>query len=417
MLRAYRFLKALTAGLLALCVLAGIAYAAKSDDIQDEIDDLEAESESLAAERERIEGEIEETNDEMLDIAGEKAQIDKEIGILEREIANLNEQIHQYSLLIAERQAELDTILAEQNELFHRYQTRMRAIQEHGEISYLSVLLNADSFADMLNYRVMVNEISEADRKMMDDLSTMALQVLQAKEALDNERGKLEDKRRELSESETLLREKRAQSDELLATLYRMCADLEDDAERYEALENEMSAQIAEKEQELTEAKREEYLAWLAQQNRNDNDNTGDNTDNNGVDSSEVFFLYPLAYYGVVTSAYGYRYHPITGNYSFHTGVDIGVAEGTAIYASRSGYVSEATYSYAFGYYVTINHMDGYSTLYGHMTHYIVSPGDYVTQGQVIGYVGATGVYCTGPHLHFTIYYNGSTVNPMDYIG
>ena len=65
---------------------------------------------------------------------------------------------------------------------------------------------------------------------------------------------------------------------------------------------------------------------------------------------------------------------------------------------------------------MTINHYDGFSTLYGHMTNYVVSEGDYVEQGQVIGYVGSTG-YSTGPHLHFTIYYNGSTVNPAAYIG
>ena len=96
--------------------------------------------------------------------------------------------------------------------------------------------------------------------------------------------------------------------------------------------------------------------------------------------------MYPLAVRASrVSSAYGYRVHPITGNYSFHNGVDLPVPQGTAIYASRSGYVSATTYSYAYGYYVTINHMDGYSTLYAHMTHYIVSSGQYVEKGQVIG--------------------------------
>lgn len=421
-----RVFVSLIAGLLALSLILGlvamIANAAKSDDIQDEIDELESESESLAAEREKIEGEIEKTNDKMLDIANEKAQIDKQIIILEEEIDNVNEQIHSYSLLIAERQAELDEIIVEQNALFARYQSRMRAIQEHGEISYLSVLLNAESFADMLTYRVMIEEISNADQQMMDELSGMALEVLQAKEALDNERGKLEDTKRELAEAEVLLATKREESEALLDELYLLCADLQNDAETYEAMEAELSDEIAQKEDELTEAKREEYLAWLAQQNQNNGGNNGGGSGGNSSDSgnggssSGVYFMYPLAYYGVVTSSYGYRVHPITGNYSFHNGVDLAVSQGTPIYASRSGYVSTATYNYVYGYYVTINHMDGYSTLYGHMTHYIVSDGEYVTQGQVIGYVGSTG-YSTGPHLHFTIYYNGSTVNPMEYIG
>ena len=98
-----------------------------------------------------------------------------------------------------------------------------------------------------------------------------------------------------------------------------------------------------------------------------------------------------------------------------HNGVDLACSSGTPIYASKSGYVTTATYHYAYGNYVTINHMDGFSTLYGHMTYFVVSEGEYVEQGQVIGYVGSTG-YSTGPHLHFTIYYDGSTVNPMNYI-
>ena len=117
----------------------------------------------------------------------------------------------------------------------------------------------------------------------------------------------------------------------------------------------------------------------------------------------------------VITSPYGYRYHPIDGAYRFHNGVDLAVAQGTPVYATKSGTVTTATFSSGYGYYVTINHGDGFSSLYGHMTHYTVSSGDYVNQGDLIGYVGSTG-YSTGPHLHFTMFYNGATVNPMDYV-
>lgn len=95
--------------------------------------------------------------------------------------------------------------------------------------------------------------------------------------------------------------------------------------------------------------------------------------------------------------------------------MDLAAGSGTAIYATQSGTVTSACYNEAYGNMVTINHANGYSSLYGHMTNYIVSVGDYVTQGQTIGYVGSTG-WSTGPHLHFTIYYNGSDVNPMNYV-
>jgi murein DD-endopeptidase MepM/ murein hydrolase activator NlpD len=98
-----------------------------------------------------------------------------------------------------------------------------------------------------------------------------------------------------------------------------------------------------------------------------------------------------------------------------HNGVDLAGISGTPIYAARSGKVTTATYGSSGGYYVNINHGDGFSSIYLHMTHYIVSAGQYVNQGQVIGYMGSTGA-STGPHLHFGIAYNGVYVNPANYI-
>ena len=99
----------------------------------------------------------------------------------------------------------------------------------------------------------------------------------------------------------------------------------------------------------------------------------------------------------------------------FHYGVDLAIGAGTPIYAAKSGTVVQSTMASVNGNYVTIQHSDGTSTLYAHMSSRAVSAGDYVAQGSVIGYVGTTGL-STGPHLHFEIYVNGSTVNPMEYV-
>jgi murein DD-endopeptidase MepM/ murein hydrolase activator NlpD len=99
-----------------------------------------------------------------------------------------------------------------------------------------------------------------------------------------------------------------------------------------------------------------------------------------------------------------------------HNGIDMACAQGTPIYATRAGTVTTASYQAGgAGYYVTVNHGDGFSSTYMHLTHYVVSKGDYVTAGQTLGYVGSTGA-STGPHLHFGIFYNGSSVNPADYV-
>jgi murein DD-endopeptidase MepM/ murein hydrolase activator NlpD len=109
------------------------------------------------------------------------------------------------------------------------------------------------------------------------------------------------------------------------------------------------------------------------------------------------------------------RESPTAGASTYHQGVDLAGPEGTPIYATRAGRVTTATYSSSAGYYVTINHLDGYSSIYMHMTNYVVSSGQTVSAGQLIGYMGNTGV-STGSHLHFGISYNGAYVNPCNYV-
>ena len=103
-----------------------------------------------------------------------------------------------------------------------------------------------------------------------------------------------------------------------------------------------------------------------------------------------------------VTSFYGPRYHPITGEYHNHSGTDIGAYAGTEIYAAHGGVVLTSAYHYSYGNYVVLSRGDDITTLYAHMSKRAVKVGDVVSQGQVIGYVGSTGS-STAPHLHFEV--------------
>ena len=117
-----------------------------------------------------------------------------------------------------------------------------------------------------------------------------------------------------------------------------------------------------------------------------------------------------------ITSPFGMRTHPILGTQRLHNGIDMACTQGTPIYATRAGTVTVASYQAGgAGYYVSINHLDGFSSIYMHMTNYVVSAGQSVSQGQLIGYVGSTGL-STGPHLHFGSSYAGTYVNPLAYI-
>jgi murein DD-endopeptidase MepM/ murein hydrolase activator NlpD len=121
------------------------------------------------------------------------------------------------------------------------------------------------------------------------------------------------------------------------------------------------------------------------------------------------FFLWPVR--GRITSPYGYRVSPFTGNRTFHSGMDIGSPLGTPIRAAMAGLVTAAGYDATFGNYVVISHHAGYRTMYGHMNAIRVKAGAYVGAGDLIGTVGSTGL-STGAHLHFTVYKNGRTTNP-----
>lgn len=121
-------------------------------------------------------------------------------------------------------------------------------------------------------------------------------------------------------------------------------------------------------------------------------------------------FKWPL--HGWITSWYGWRKDPFSGDRSFHTGLDIGANRGSPVRAAMEGVVSATGYSTVSGNYIVIRHHSGYTTMYGHLDRIDVKPGRSVSQGTLIGVVGSTG-YSTGPHLHFTVSKYGRTLNPM----
>lgn len=115
---------------------------------------------------------------------------------------------------------------------------------------------------------------------------------------------------------------------------------------------------------------------------------------------------------GPITSYFGYRYHPILHFTRFHGGVDIGAGWGSPIVAAADGRVVGAGWAGGYGREVQIAHGGGLTSLYGHMSEIIAQPGSFVRQGQLIGYVGSSGL-STGPHLHFEVREGGQPVNPL----
>ena len=229
---------------------------------------------------------------------------------------------------------------------------------------------------------------------------------------------------------------KRVEADELIAQLIAKSEELKLQQEDLEKEDQALLDEIARKEEEYNQAKLDEWLAYMATyvpptteattpsgDNGNSGNNSGNGSTDNGSNSGNnsnsgvtvgSSWLVPCSY-KKMTSPFGLRESPTTGASTYHQGVDLSANAGTPIIASRGGTVTIAGYSNSAGYYVTINHGDGFSSIYMHMTNYIVSSGQKVNQGQTIGYVGKTGI-ATGNHLHFGIAKNGAYVNPCSYV-
>ena len=142
-------------------------------------------------------------------------------------------------------------------------------------------------------------------------------------------------------------------------------------------------------------------------------DSIVDYYDETGKSAKKFLVRKPVAS-GIMRSGFGSRNHPLLGYTKMHTGVDWAAPLGTAIYASGNGTVEKVGWESGYGKYVRIRHSNGYETAYGHMTAFARStqPGARVRQGQVIGYVGSTGL-STGPHVHYEILVNGRFVDPL----
>ena len=446
--RLVSILAGLMAAIMLLTLLAGIlpvsASAAKSSkDIKEEINALKGDRTAIWAELEALESEQDATWESIEELVEQKGNIDQQIALLYEEIDNISSQIRSYTELIAANQEELDAAEAKLQALNEKNKERIQAMEEEGTVSYWSVLFKAKSFTDLIDRLNMMEEIHRADQKRMSELSEAAQAVAEARTALETEKVALEESRAELKESEAVLDAKRAEADELLNELNADKRALDALEEEWEAEEAKISAEIAAAEVEYTKAlKAEEEARRKAEEERKrreeeerkkqeeankkpvsgGSNNGGSNNgggSNDGGSSGGSFvsgesWARPCSW-RKLTSPYGYRIHPTTGQYKFHNGVDLANDQGTPIYAARSGRVTVATYGGTYGNYVTINHGDGFSSLYAHMTRYVVHKGDTVKKGQLIGYMGSTG-RSTGPHLHFSIFYNGSSVNPMNYI-
>ena len=417
-----RTLAFLTAAAVALgTILAGPpakVNALSSDELQDQIEDLERRNEQIEAELAELEQQNLDNLSEIEQVVQQKGNIDHQITLLNSQIRVTEEQIAAYTVLIADRQAELDEAQARYDALTEKNRERVRAMEENGTLSYWSVLFKASSFADFLDRLNMMEEIARADKQRLEEMDQAAKAVAEAKELLQSQKAELEATRNELDLTRADLEAKRQESDALLADLVARGVEFQMLLEEGEERLAQQMLELAQKEMEYTDALRKEWEAAHPTTQPTDPDDDSGTSGDSGSSGPQYSgdWVIPCDYVYVSSPFNPNRLHPILGYVRPHNGVDLAANMGTYVYATRSGTVTVADYEWdGAGNYVFINHGDGFSSVYMHMDSYIVSVGEYVSAGQVIGYVGTTGL-SDGPHLHFGIAYNGAYVNPASYI-
>ena len=404
---------------LVLSLLPTRAYAASSSEIRKQINQLKDQKTELKSQIEDLKKQYQANKDDIADIVSRKNIIDQEIGLLHAQLDNINEQISAFGVLIADKQDELDNAQDHYDQLNEEYRVRVRTMEEEGTLSYWEVLFKANSFSDLLDRMSMIEEIAASDNRRLKELDEATQAVAKAQSELETEKADLETTKEELNATQAELDDKRSEADEVIAELIAKGVELEGMKTDLEAEDENLLKQIAQMEKEYNSAKHQEWLAYMATYttvapattaaSSGSGSNSGTSTPSSGGN-----WLRPCSY-TYMSSPFGFRTSPTSGASSYHQGVDLAAPANTPIYASRAGVVTTATYSNNAGYYVTINHGDGFSSIYMHMNNYVVSSGQAVSAGQLIGYVGRTGI-ATGYHLHFGIAYNGAYVNPCAYV-
>lgn len=400
----------MVAAVIAVVLLVGAvpAQALTSDEIKEEIEELEKESQQLREQMDELQQQLADNLEQMEEMVAQKSAIDQQVVLLNEQVDNINRQIISYGLLIADQQETLDAAQERQEALNEKYKERVRAMEEEGELSYWSVLFRSRSFADFLDRLNMIREIAAADRQRLAELEAAANAVAEAKNTLELQKTALAETRTELQTAQLVLSQKREEADKLLQEMVAREEEFQQLLEQSEEKQGELMKELAQKEDAYDKALYEEWLATyvppVTQQ------------PNPEIPKDDSDWITPVPYY-TLTSPFGMRPHPILGIYRMHNGIDMACAAGTPIYASRGGLVEVAGYQAdGAGNYIQLNHGDGFRSIYMHMTNYIVKQGEYVAPGQIIGYVGNTGL-SKGNHLHFGISYNGTYVNPVEYIG
>ncbi|WP_297629858.1 M23 family metallopeptidase [uncultured Clostridium sp.] len=405
---------------------------------KNKINELEKDKEKIDGEKEQ---ELEKLSEIMKEIESKTKNLDKyqsevdkyqkeidkingEISALENKITDLGNKIAQTEEKITNNEEEKkvrEEILGQR--LSNYYKIDMNA-------QFLHMLFSSNSVGEFFSTLFNIEKIIKTDQTLITEIKELTVQLGEEKKSLEANRKEIEESKVDVEKSRE---EQQSLQDKALVERDKW----QKEVGNLESIENEKREVLSklENQKDSIDSKIGDLMDFNADlqkqidtifdtninknsnnSNNNSNSSSNNNSSNNGStgQQSSGGYVRPSSY--SISSQYGPRVHPVTGNPNgFHTGTDFAAPQGATTVAAKSGTVVYSGWMSGYGNTIVIDHGSGVQTLYAHSTKLLVSNGQQVSTGQAIALVGSTGM-STGPHLHFEVRINGRHTNPMNYI-
>jgi murein DD-endopeptidase MepM/ murein hydrolase activator NlpD len=327
-------------------------------------------------------------------LGGDITVLSDKLAVLERDLAAHRSRLARLQARLREQAATLRRLTQEHAVAQRRLEERLVELYESEEASELEILLQAQTFSDLLEQLDYFRAIGEQDKRIADTIKRLQNEMRLAKQETASTKG-------EVSKATAILAQKTEEQRAARAALLARQAALAAARNSKQSLLADVKHDRHADEEDL-EAMQAASAAIAAQIQGSQGGSSG----SGGGTPSSSGLIWPVS--GPITSGFGWRWGRM------HEGIDIGASCGTTIHAAASGTVIYAGWMDGYGNITIIDHGGGLATAYGHQSSLYVGGGS-VSQGQAIGAVGSTG-HSTGCHLHFEVRVNGTPVNPLNYL-
>jgi murein DD-endopeptidase MepM/ murein hydrolase activator NlpD len=377
---------------LALVLVAGLVLAAPAaGDNGGKLGAVQARIAAARAKEARLTARISDVTKQIRSLEARVGDVSQKLSVLERDLALHQLRLDRLNALFSFETERVNFLRSQYAKVLRQLNLRMIDIYETHDPTLVEVILESTSFQDVLDQLHYLEAIARQDKRITKTVAVARDKVQVARERTKTIRARVH------SETQVIAvrtQQKRIAKSELLLSQGSLVGKRKRQKGQLASTRAQERAFVAEANALAAEDAHVRAQLAAAQ-------GASDTT------PSAAGLIWPVN--GPVTSPFGYRWGRL------HSGIDIGVPEGTPIHAAAAGTVVLAAWTDGYGNYTCIDHGGGLATCYAHQSAYAVSTGAHVSQGQVIGYVGNTG-HSFGPHLHFEVRINGVPVDPLGYL-